>query len=361
MKYAGIVLRNVKNSISTVDGAAVFDALLSGGVYPDEIVYLPYNAPSEISAAYSRLSLECDGIFLVCDKVLLSYSKQLLVSLLGYQFIEEYLLETERCLFAVLPDGGAGAEAVLSELLPRIDRRRKNKYSRMVVRTMGAPADKVNLAIKHANEAGKGKIDLHASEKYGDVRIEAVYDSLTPKMTADEVMRIFATELDQYIYALDDRSIAEQLVEALKLHRCRISTAESFTGGGVGQAIVRVPGASAVFYEGLNTYDNGSKLSRLGVNEYTLKQKGAVSDEVAYEMAAGLIADGNCDISVATTGIAGPQSDRSQKPVGLCYIAVGSKDRVRVFRFQLSGDRENITQTAINLALFYAYREVVKK
>ena len=75
-------------------------------------------------------------------------------------------------------------------------------------------------------------------------------------------------------------------------------------------------------------------------------------------MAAGLIASGTCVLAIATTGIAGPKSDNTAKPVGLCYLAIGTKERVRVYRFHLSGDRENITKTAINLALFYAYREI---
>lgn len=81
-------------------------------------------------------------------------------------------------------------------------------------------------------------------------------------------------------------------------------------------------------------------MARLGVTDYTLKKFGAVSNETAYEMAAGLLKEGKCDLAVATTGIAGPDADGTDKPVGLCYIAVGTMDRVRVFRFLLDGDRK---------------------
>ena len=70
MKYAAIVLRNTKNPLSSVDYSPVHDALLSGGVFLDELVFLSYDAPSETAAAISRLSLECDGVFLICDSVL---------------------------------------------------------------------------------------------------------------------------------------------------------------------------------------------------------------------------------------------------------------------------------------------------
>jgi nicotinamide mononucleotide (NMN) deamidase PncC len=73
-------------------------------------------------------------------------------------------------------------------------------------------------------------------------------------------------------------------------------------------------------------------------------------------MAAGLISSGNCDISIATTGLAGPKSDRTELPVGLCYIAVGTREKVYVSRYRFDGDRKTITETAINYALFLAYR-----
>ena len=177
-------------------------------------------------------------------------------------------------------------------------------------------------------------------------------------MTADEVVRILAEGLKEYVYAMEDVSLAERFVAALKLHKLHVSTAESFTAGGVGREIVRVPGASAVFYEGINAYDNKAKHERLGVSEFTLMDKGAVSVETAYEMAAGLLKQGHCDVAIATTGIAGPDADGTNKPVGLCYIAVGTREKVRVFRFRLSGDRETVTRTAINLALFLAYKEI---
>lgn len=358
MKYAGIVLRNNKNCLSSVDCAPVFDALLAGGVFLDELVYLPYDCPSRVSAALLRLSTECDGVFLVCARVLAPSAKEAVSVAAEAAFEEEYLLDTEDCLFAVLPEGERGAELVREEVVPRINRRRRRTFARVVLRTVSAPQEKLRTLLKAAEEAGGGKLSVHASEAYGCARIEVLYDQETPKMAADEAVRILAEGLKEYVYAMEDVSLAERLVAALKLHKLHISTAESFTGGGVGREIVRVSGASAVFYEGVNAYDNKAKHERLGVSEFTLMDKGAVSDETAYEMAAGLLRGGHCDVAVATTGIAGPQSDGTKKPVGLCYIAVGTREKVRVFRFQLTGSRETVTQTAINLALFLAYKEI---
>ena len=75
-------------------------------------------------------------------------------------------------------------------------------------------------------------------------------------------------------------------------------------------------------------------------------------------MAAGLIATGDVDFSIATTGIAGPKSDSTDFPVGLAYIAIGTKEKVYVYRYKFDGDRKEITEKAINHALFLAYRQL---
>lgn len=355
-KYAAVVLRNIRNGIASVRYAPVTDALLSGGVLLGEIVLLPYENPEEVIAALKRLSAVCDGVFLVCDKVLVSIARDAISRVSAKPFSGDYLSETEECLYAVLPAGEKGVEIVRSALIPAVEKRRGEKFSRIVLRTVSAPAEAILAAVSGAQEAADESVLIHTGGAYGCERIEVVYNQKTPKMVTDEVVRILASELKEYLYAMEDVSVAQTLVDFLSLHRLHIATAESFTGGGVGKAIVSVPGASKVFYEAVNTYDSQSKINRLGVNEYTLKSKGAVSSETAYEMAAGLLKDGHCDVAVATTGFAGPATDGS--PVGLNYIAVGSHDRVRVFEYRLSGSREEITETAINLALFLALKEI---
>ncbi len=358
MKYAGIVLRNVKNPLSSVDYAQVFDALLAGGVVLEEIVFVPYDAPGRLSAALLRLAAECDGVFAVCARVLVPTVREAVQIASEETFSDECMLESDDCLYAVLPEGERGAALVREQLVPAIDKRRRRTYARVVLRAVSAPPESLREVLCRAEEIACGRLFLHASEQFGDTRIEVVYDQETPKMIADEVVRVLASGLKEYLYAMEDVSPAARLVEALKLHKLHVATAESFTAGRVGAEIVRIPGASAVFYEGVCAYDNRAKHERLGVNELTLMDKGAVSDETAYEMAAGLLKQGHCDLAIATTGIAGPSSDVGNKPIGLCYIAVGTAEKVRVFRFQLAGDRECVTQTAVNLALFLAYKEI---
>ena len=358
MKYAAVVFRNITTSAGAVHYGAVADALLSGGIQLDEIDLLPYDNPRAVIVTLTRLAKECDGVFVICDHVLLPAAREAIAAVTRKIYDGECLLETESCLFAVLPADGRGEELAKTQVVSKVDEKRSQSYHSVVIRTVNAPAAKMLMAVAHAQDEAGDKLTIHTSEEFGVGRIEVIYDRNTPKVVADEVVRILASELKQYVYALKDISIAEQLFEALKLHRYKIATAESFTGGGVGQAIVSIPGASKVFYEGLNTYDSASKMARLGVTEYTLRNKGAVSSETAYEMAAGLLKDGHCDVAVATTGIAGPDSDGSGVPAGQCYIAIGTKEKVRVYDYKLEGDRETVTKKAINLALFLTYTEI---
>lgn len=351
---AAAVLYNNRSPLSSADSAPVTDALLSGGIFLDETVFLPCGAPHTLSSL-ARLFSEHAFLFVICERALFAAAREAIASAAGMEF-SDYTLQTPSNLVCLIPSGKEGAETVRGEIVSLVDGRRKNSYSRQVLRTVGVPPELLRAAIAHAEAAAGGSLVLHTETAFGNGRIEVIYDRATPKMTADEVVRILATELDDYLYSMRDEGIEARLVDALKLRRMKISTAESFTGGGVGAAIVSVAGASQVFYEGLNTYDSASKEERLNVSHFTLQTKGAVSDEVAYEMAAGLLARGTCDVAVATTGYAGPETDVQKQ--GLCYIAVGTKANVRVYRRRIAGNRETVTKTAIQLALFLAYREI---
>ena len=228
----------------------------------------------------------------------------------------------------------------------------------MIIRAMGAKAACVEALVREVNTQGKNYACCHHVRVYDEDILTITYNQDAPKILMDDILRHCVEELDESIYALDNCTLEQQLVSLLKIRGGMLSVAESFTGGGVGRRIVSVSGASEVYFEGLNTYNELSKMQRLGVNEYTLKSFGAVSEQTAYEMAAGLMATGNCDISIATTGLAGPKTDRTMLPVGLCYVAIGTRESVYVYRYKFDGTREEITEKAINYALFLAYKQL---
>lgn len=146
-------------------------------------------------------------------------------------------------------------------------------------------------------------------------------------------------------YGDGDTNLAATLVALLYEKGLFIACAESLTGGMICSALVDVAGCSEVFYEGLVTYSNISKMDRLGVGADTIVDYGAVSSEAAIEMANGLINE-SVSVAISTTGIAGPTGGSEEKPVGLTYISVVSENRSESFRCVFGGERNEIRKQA---------------
>jgi nicotinamide-nucleotide amidase len=132
---------------------------------------------------------------------------------------------------------------------------------------------------------------------------------------------------------------AHELGEALRASGLTVSVAESCTGGLVGKLITDEPGSSAYFIGGVIAYSDEVKRDELGVPAALLKRVGAVSSEVAEAMANGVRARFGTDLAAGVTGIAGPDSDGSNKPVGLTYIAVASPRGTSSHEYRFTGDR----------------------
>lgn len=136
--------------------------------------------------------------------------------------------------------------------------------------------------------------------------------------------------------------LAQKVVEELKKHNKTLATAESCTGGLLGELITSVPGASEVYGFGFITYANEAKMRLLGVKEQTLAAVGAVSSETAAEMASGARRVSKADIAVSVTGIAGPGGGTPEKPVGLVYIAAAFDGGSAAARLLLDGTRDEV-------------------
>ena len=131
----------------------------------------------------------------------------------------------------------------------------------------------------------------------------------------------------------------------------RLVTAESCTGGWVGQAITAVAGSSDWFDRGFVTYSNAAKEEMLGVRPETLARHGAVSEEVAREMAVGALARSRGTVSVSITGVAGPGGGTAAKPVGLVCFGWARGGSVRTETRRFDGDRDGIRRQAVLRAL----------
>lgn len=145
--------------------------------------------------------------------------------------------------------------------------------------------------------------------------------------------------------------LARKIGERLKARGLRLATAESCTGGWVAMALTAIPGSSDWFERGYVTYSNAAKREDLGVAEETLRRHGAVSEEVAREMAAGALERARAQVALAITGVAGPSGGTQDKPVGLvCFAwALGSKITSQTRRFD--GDRESVRRQSVLHAL----------
>ena len=170
------------------------------------------------------------------------------------------------------------------------------------------------------------------------------------KKNVAKIVKKLYNRISEFIIGEDDDRIENTIYECLNSGEkpLTISTAESCTGGMIASKLIEVPGISENFIEGIVSYSNEAKIKRLKVKKETLEKYGAVSEEVAREMLAGL----KTDIGISTTGIAGPGGGTKNKPVGLVYIGIKVKDEVKIFRRELKGDRNKIRQRAMMHALY---------
>ena len=127
---------------------------------------------------------------------------------------------------------------------------------------------------------------------------------------------------------------SEEIAKILTERKLKIATTESCTGGLLSSKLTDVSGSSAFIHLNLVTYANEAKHKMLGVRSETLENFGAVSEECAYEMASGLMKLTGADICVSTTGIAGPTGATKEKPVGLMYSTICTKDRAITFEIR---------------------------
>ncbi|NND68518.1 MAG: CinA family nicotinamide mononucleotide deamidase-related protein [Halioglobus sp.] len=132
-----------------------------------------------------------------------------------------------------------------------------------------------------------------------------------------------------HIIGEGDTQMAETVLELLTAQGATLTTAESCTGGLIASMLTKVPGSSAGFHAGFVTYANDIKAAVLGVNNDTLEQHGAVSEEVVVAMAHGALDRSGADYAIAVSGIAGPDGGTEDKPVGTVWLAWGKKNALR--------------------------------
>ncbi len=174
-----------------------------------------------------------------------------------------------------------------------------------------------------------------------------------------EAIRKLRTKVEAYAYGEDETDLAAVVVDRCRSLRLRLAVAESCTGGMLGERLTSIPGSSDVFLGGIIAYHNDVKRNALGVNAEDIDRYGAVSEQVALQMAAGVRERMKAQVGVSITGIAGPGGGTAEKPVGLVWVAVHHADG-RARRFHVPGDRNEIRQRATQAALEMVRRALSK-
>ncbi len=177
-------------------------------------------------------------------------------------------------------------------------------------------------------------------------------DEKEAKKLVKPVVKELKNRFGPYVYTTNaDITLEKAVVDLLVANKLTVSTVESCTGGMLAARLINVPGISEVYKSGYITYSNKAKRKILGVKKGLLEKKGAVSEEVAKEMAKGAAVISKAEVAVSVTGIAGPGGGMEEKPVGLVYIACNVCGKTKVRKFNFRGNRAKIRETTVSSAL----------
>lgn len=246
------------------------------------------------------------------------------------------------------------------QVQPYFEKQQNNQIATKIIRLAGIGESDVENQIKPViNKYSNINIATYAKQYECLIKlvstsqtIEQAENSL--KAPLSEINNLLAT----YIYGYDETTLEAELAKILINKKLTIATAESCTGGMIAAKLINYAGISEVFHEGIITYSNQSKINQLRVDSRTLEQYGAVSEQVAREMVAGLCKKTKTNIGISITGIAGPGGGTADKPVGLVYIGININNNIKVKKLQLSGDRYNIRSITTICALNYLRNEL---
>ncbi len=252
-------------------------------------------------------------------------------------------LESEKQIVIMLP--GPPRELIpmfQNEVMPYLAQFSEGSIVSKMIQVMGVGESKVEEMLGDILDGSNPTVALYAKTGQVQIRVTALAPS---EEEANEMMRPVIVQirsiLGDAVYGVDEGGLEQVVVEKLKAAGMMIATAESCTGGLLSQKITSVSGSSQVFEFGISSYANRVKEQMLKIPRKVIDQKGAVSQSVAVLMANGAQVQGNADIGVGITGIAGPGGGTEEDPVGTVYIAVTKDGDVWVKRYQFGHGSED--------------------
>jgi len=237
---------------------------------------------------------------------------------------------------------------MINTVLPEISSNSAILSKEYQINTFGLPeseiADKIATHIPGIEKTIN--IGYYPSVRGITIRLSAADEQMVLK-TQNKIVQMLGTA----VYSLDNKNMEEIVVGLCKEKTLIISLAESCTGGLTASMITDVPGSSKILKQSYVVYSNDAKIKELGVSEDVIKRHGAVSEETVEAMARGLKNKTGADITIGISGIAGPDGAVPGKPVGLVYIAVLFKDKLRIRKVNYDRGRTKNKEYAARAAL----------
>jgi nicotinamide-nucleotide amidase len=201
---------------------------------------------------------------------------------------------------------------------------------RRIFRVFGRGESQISQACRGIVEDVPGA-SIHYQVKFPEVLVKLVVrdrDSRAAAARLDQFQAQMRERLAPFLYAIGDEDLVARTVRRMIASKRTVATAESCTGGMIGELITAMPGSSASYAGGAIVYTNAEKVRQLGVTQRTLDAHGAVSEETVIEMARGAQQRFGVDYAVSVSGIAGPDGGTPDKPVGTVWIALATRDDI---------------------------------
>jgi nicotinamide-nucleotide amidase len=263
-------------------------------------------------------------------------------------------------------------------LLPGPPREMKPMFENHVLSRIGKLAGETRFATRLLRVTGMGEsaVDEKISPiymKYENPQTTILFNSTEIEIhlrahgrterDADALLDDLSLKIEKAlgnsVFSFGGETMEEVIGRRLSMTDFTLAVAESCTGGLIAQRLTSIPGSSKYFLEGVVTYSNESKTRLLGVDKKVIKEFGAVSQQVARDMARGVRHKAKTDFGLAVTGVAGPGGGTEEKPIGLVYIALADDAHTEHKRFVIPGDRELIRWRASQAALDMLRRRLI--
>ena len=239
-------------------------------------------------------------------------------------------------------------------IIPWLKDRVSMDFFSQTIRTTGIPESKlIELISSPIRTDHDCEIGYYPSLFGVDIRISSNKINYIQSLQ-DQLIAI----LGDAVFALGDDSIEEIVVNKALENDISLSIAESCTGGLIGHRITQISGSSKIYKGGVVVYSNSSKVNLLGVRENCINKHGAVSQETAKEMAEKVRKMFSSKLGLSITGIAGPDGGSKDKPVGLTYIGLSTKNETKVRKFQFGSTRKSNKARASQAALNWMRLEI---